>query len=128
MTVIECQTSPGDTWVKVSKHLLEHGVRVGNLTEELNVVTEITEFKSDDWFDGHFREIMGDDRIDFTKQLHSLNQNKRNQIIHSLKMKKDWITNILKTIGINLIGVEWYLGKGSLTKLRMLLRFSVVVR
>ena len=53
--------------MKVSKHLLEHGVKVGNLTEELNVVTEITEFKSDDWFDGHFREVMGDDRIDFDK-------------------------------------------------------------
>ena len=66
MTVIEA-TSPGDAWVKVSKYLLENGVRVGNLTEELNVVTEITEFKSDNWFDGHFREIMGDDRIDFAK-------------------------------------------------------------
>jgi|TARA_B100000073_G_scaffold262162_1_gene221861 thymidylate synthase len=66
MTVIEA-TSPGDAWVKVSKHLLENGVKVGNLTEELNVVTEITEFKSDNWFDGHFREIMGDDRIDFAK-------------------------------------------------------------
>jgi thymidylate synthase len=66
MTVIEA-TSPGDAWVKVSKHLLENGVRVGNLTEELNVMTEITEFKLDDWFDGHFREVMGDDRIDYAK-------------------------------------------------------------
>ena len=66
MTVIEA-TSPGDAWVKVSKHLLENGVKVGNLTEELNVMTEITEFKSDDWFDGHFREVMGDDRIDYAK-------------------------------------------------------------
>lgn len=66
MTVIEA-TSPGDAWVKVSKHLLANGVKVGNLTEELNVMTEITEFQSDDWFDGHFREIMGDDRIDFAK-------------------------------------------------------------
>ena len=118
MTVIEA-TSPGDAWVKVSKHLLEHGVKVGNLTEELNVVTEITEFKSDDWFDGYFREVMGDDRIDFVKLLHSLNQKKRNQIIHSLKKKKVWITNILKTIGINLIGVEWYLGRVNSIKLKM---------
>ena len=66
MTVIEA-TSPGDAWVKVSQHLLASGSRVGNLTEELNVVTEITEFKSDDWFDGHFREVMGDDRIDYAK-------------------------------------------------------------
>mgnify|MGYP000312258636 CR=1 FL=1 len=66
MTVIEA-TSPGDAWVKVSKHLLASGSRVGNLTEELNVITEISEFKSDNWFDGHFREIMGDDRIDFAK-------------------------------------------------------------
>ena len=66
MTVIEA-TSPGDAWCNVSRHLLENGVKVGNLTEELNVVTEITEFKSDDWFDGHFREVMGDDRIDFAK-------------------------------------------------------------
>jgi thymidylate synthase len=66
MTVIAA-TSPGDAWVKVSKHLLENGVKVGNLLEELNVMTEITEFKSDDWFDTHFREVMGDDRIDFAK-------------------------------------------------------------
>lgn len=66
MTVIEAN-SPGDAWVKVSKHLLENGVKVGNLTEELNVMTEITEFKSDEWFDSHFREVMGDDRIDFAK-------------------------------------------------------------
>jgi len=66
MTVIEA-TSPGDAWVKVSKYLLASGSRVGNLTEELNVVTEITQFESDDWFDGHFREVMGDDRIDFAK-------------------------------------------------------------
>jgi len=68
MTVIEA-TSPGDAWVKVSKHLLEHGTKVGNLTEELNVMTEITEFKSDDWFDSHFREVMGDDRIDYAKSV-----------------------------------------------------------
>ena len=66
MTIIEA-TSPGDAWCKVSNYLLMHGLRVGNLTEELNVVTEITEFKSDDWFDSHFRNIMGDDRIDFAK-------------------------------------------------------------
>lgn len=66
MTVIEA-TSPGDAWVKVSKHLLQHGVKVGNLTEELNVMTEITEFQSDDWFDPQFREVMGDDRIDYAK-------------------------------------------------------------
>ena len=35
MTVIEA-TSPGDAWVKVSKHLLSTvEVGVGNLTEEL---------------------------------------------------------------------------------------------
>jgi len=66
MTVIEA-TSPGDAWVKVSTHLLQHGVKVGNLIEELNVMTEITEFQSDDWFDSYFREVMGDDRIDYAK-------------------------------------------------------------
>ena len=66
MTVIEA-TSPGDAWVKVSKHLIANGVKVGDLTEELNVMTEITEFQSDDWFDPHFREVMGDDRIDYAK-------------------------------------------------------------
>ena len=66
MTIIEA-TSPGDAWCKVSRYLLGNGVKVGNLTEELNVVTEITEFKSDEWFDNHFREVMGDDRIDFAK-------------------------------------------------------------
>jgi hypothetical protein len=34
MTVIEA-TSPGDAWVKVSKHLIANGVKVGDLTEEL---------------------------------------------------------------------------------------------
>lgn len=66
MTVIEA-VSPGDAWVKVSKHLLANGVKVGNLFEELNVMTEITQFESDEWFDSHFREIMGDDRIDYAK-------------------------------------------------------------
>jgi thymidylate synthase len=66
MTVIEA-TSPGDAWVKVSKHLIQNGVKVGDLTEELNVMTEITKFESDDWFDPYFREIMGDDRIDYAK-------------------------------------------------------------
>jgi thymidylate synthase len=66
MTIIQAN-SPGDAWCKVSRHLLENGVKVGNLTEELNVVTEITEFKSDDWFDLHFRNVMGDDRIDYAK-------------------------------------------------------------
>ena len=37
------------------------------IRDRLNVVTEITEFKSDEWFDSHFRKIMGDDRIDFAK-------------------------------------------------------------
>ena len=67
--------SPGG-WVKVSRRLLENGIRVGNLTEELNVLTEITEFKSDDWFDDT-REVMGDDRIDL-KLLHFLDQKKVN--------------------------------------------------
>jgi thymidylate synthase len=68
MTVIEA-VSPGDAWVKVSKHLLANGVKVGDLTEELNVMTEITQFQSDDWFDSHFREVMGDDRIDFASSV-----------------------------------------------------------
>lgn len=68
MTVIEA-TSAGDAWVKVSKHLLENGEKVGNLIEELNVMTEITKFESDDWFDSHFRTVMGDDRIDFAKSV-----------------------------------------------------------
>lgn len=66
MTVIEA-TSPGDAWCKVSNHLLKNGVKIGNLVEELNVMTEITEFKSDNWFESAFREIMGDDRIDFAR-------------------------------------------------------------
>ena len=41
MTVIEA-TSPGDAWCKVSRYLLENGERVGNLTEEQNVVNVIT--------------------------------------------------------------------------------------
>lgn len=76
MTVIEA-ISPGDAWVKVSKHLLKHGNKVGNLLEELNVVTEITEFQSDDWFDPHFREVMGDDRIDYAKTVTFLQPSKK---------------------------------------------------
>jgi thymidylate synthase len=68
MTVIQA-VSPGDAWVKVSKHLLENGIKVGDLTEELNVMTEITTFQNDDWFDPHFRQIMGDDRIDFASSV-----------------------------------------------------------
>lgn len=64
MTVITA-TSPGDAWCKVSNHLLNNGIKVGNLIEELNVMTEITEFEDDGWFDSHFREVMGDDRIDY---------------------------------------------------------------
>lgn len=68
MTVIEA-TSPGDAWVKVSKYLLENAENVSGLIEELNVVTEITKFESDDWFDTEFRTIMGDDRIDYAKSV-----------------------------------------------------------
>ena len=68
MTVINA-TSPGDAWVKVSKHLLSNGEDVGGLIEELNVMVEITEFEPDDIFDTKFREIMGDDRIDFAKSV-----------------------------------------------------------
>jgi thymidylate synthase len=68
MTVIQA-TSPGDAWVKTSTHLLANGEKVGNLIEELNVMVEITEFKSDDWFDSHFRQVMGDDRIDYAKSV-----------------------------------------------------------
>lgn len=68
MTVIEAK-SPGDAWCKVSKHLLANGSKVGNLLEELNVMTIITEFEDDSWFDPHFREVMGDDRIDFASSV-----------------------------------------------------------
>lgn len=68
MTVIEA-VSPGDAWCKVSKHLLANGEKVGNLLEELNVMTVITKFEDDGWFDQHFRDVMGDDRIDFASSV-----------------------------------------------------------
>lgn len=68
-TVIQA-TSPGEAWVKASLYILENGVNVGSgLIEELNVITEITEFKSDDWFEPHFRRIFGNDRIDYAKSV-----------------------------------------------------------
>ena len=68
MTVIEAK-SAGDAWCKVSRHLLSNGINVGGLLEELNVMTEITEFQNDDWFDSNFRQIMGDERIDYASSV-----------------------------------------------------------
>lgn len=69
MATVIMATSPGQAWVETSLHILENGVDVGGLTEELNVITEIHTFKSDDWFDPHFRRIFGDDRIDYAKSV-----------------------------------------------------------
>ena len=115
MTVIEA-VSPGDAWVKVSKHLLERGEKVGELIEELNVMMEITEFQSDDWFDSHFREIMGDDRIDFASSVTFVEPQPKKPI-------NDLTISSLKTIGISPIGEEWLVGRVHSIKLKMLLRF-----
>jgi thymidylate synthase len=68
MTVIEA-ISPGDAFCKVSKHLLANGVKIGNLIEELNVMVQISKFENDDWFDPHFRSVMGEDRIDYASSV-----------------------------------------------------------
>lgn len=76
MTIIEA-TSPGDAWCKVSKHLLANGINVGGLLEELNVMVNITVFNDDDEFDTSFREIFGDDRIDYASSVTFVEPTKR---------------------------------------------------
>jgi thymidylate synthase len=72
MATVILATSPADAWVNASLHILENGVNVGGLTEELNVITEIHKFNKGEFeeeFDTKFRKIFGDDRIDYAKSV-----------------------------------------------------------
>lgn len=57
--------NPSDAWIKVAKHLLSNGIKGSSLIEDLNVILEMQTPDFDDNFDGKFREIFGDDRIDY---------------------------------------------------------------
>jgi thymidylate synthase len=72
MATVILANSPGEAWVETSLYILENGVNVGGLTEELNVITEISYFRNGEWeqeFDSKFRKIFGDDRIDYAKSV-----------------------------------------------------------
>tara|TARA_Y100000361_G_C11100272_1_gene311479 strand:- start:263 stop:946 length:684 start_codon:yes stop_codon:yes gene_type:complete len=58
-----------DAWVKVTNYLLSHGIKVGNLTELLNVGIEIHSSNKDFNFDKKFRKIFGDERIDYASSV-----------------------------------------------------------
>ena len=58
-----------DAWIKTTNYLLAHGIKVGNLTELLNVGIEIYSSKLDVKFDTNFRKIFGDERIDYASSV-----------------------------------------------------------
>jgi thymidylate synthase len=68
--------SPAGAWYQGTKHLLENGQWVGDILEILNVCIRIdpvtdTDYVSQgtDTFDQKFREIFGDDRIDYASSV-----------------------------------------------------------
>ena len=68
MYTIKAETA-GDAWVKTTKYLLENGNRVGNLYELLNFGIEIETPYIDPVFDARFREVFGDERIDYASSV-----------------------------------------------------------
>ncbi len=64
MHVIEAK-NPADGWIRVVNYLLENGEKRGGLIELLNVGIEINSPDIDENFDKRFREVFGDDRIDY---------------------------------------------------------------
>lgn len=66
--IIQC-SSASDAWIKTSKYILSNGVKYGDITECLNLIIEIKEFKKDDNFDKNFRNIFGDERIDYASRV-----------------------------------------------------------
>ena len=61
--------SASEAWLNTSKYLLEKGQKLGNIIEKRNVAIEIRRFWSDKKFDKKFREIFGDERIDYAKRV-----------------------------------------------------------
>lgn len=89
MIVIHSNSS-SDSWIKVSKYLLEHGTRVGNLIEELNLMVVITQFNSNKGFDEKFREVFGDDRVDYASSVSFVLPIKKNGILEYNHIKDKW--------------------------------------
>ena len=67
--------NPATAWVKTTKYLLVNGERRGSLLERLNVGIEIESSEFDENFDTKFREIFGDDRIDYASSYTFLKPN-----------------------------------------------------
>lgn len=63
--------SPASAWYAGTKHLLEHGQWVGDILEILNVCIRIENVADvySDTFDQKFREIFGDERIDYASSV-----------------------------------------------------------
>lgn len=61
--------NPADAWVQTTNYLLRNGDKVGNLTELLNLGIEIKSSNVDENFDTKFRQIFGDDRIDYASSV-----------------------------------------------------------
>jgi len=89
MIVIHSNSS-SDSWIKVSKYLLEHGTRVGNLIEELNLMVVITQFNSNKGFDEKFREVFGDDRIDYASSVSFIEPKKKKGELEYNHIKDKW--------------------------------------
>jgi thymidylate synthase len=83
-------TSSSESWIKVSKYLLEYGTRVGNIIEELNLMVEITQFKSNNGFDEKFREVFGDDRIDYASSISFVEPKRKNGELQYNHIKDKW--------------------------------------
>lgn len=72
MRLIEAR-SPADAWIQASQVLLKEGNNLGDINEILNLVIEIDPRlsfdKLEDIFDEEFRNIFGDERIDYAKSV-----------------------------------------------------------
>ena len=62
-------TSPTDAWLQSHRYLLDSGNKKV-MNESINMVVEIEDnFDTDKTFDSTFREIFGDDRIDYASSV-----------------------------------------------------------
>ena len=72
MRLIEVNSAV-DAWIRASQVLLKEGTNLGDINEILNLAIEITPKEVpgdfDENFDKKFREIFGDDRIDYAKSV-----------------------------------------------------------
>lgn len=61
--------SASDAWIKASNEVLNNGEQRGDLIEILNGIIEINGFSFNDNFDRNFRNVFGNDRIDFASSV-----------------------------------------------------------